>query len=181
MEEAAITMSERARLSVDVSELLRHPGTSQRLRSRYEMEGIAVALARVPVDTQVLVDVRLDGLVDGVHVAGRVSGVVAMECRRCVKIFNRDVGVEVDELFLPAAEAEEDEYTITDEEIDLETMVRDAMVLALPLNPVCREDCRGLCSTCGADLNEGDCGHSAQIVDIRWHALEKLRRDTTEG
>lgn len=175
-------MSERARLSVDVSELLRHPGTTQRLRSVFEVEGIAVTLARVPVDTQVRADLRLDALVEGIHVGGSLAGEVVMECRRCLGSFNREVVVEVEELFYPEDAAEEDDdYRIVDDELDLEPVIRDAMVLSLPLNPVCREDCRGLCATCGADLNAGDCGHTAEVVDIRWHALEKLRRDTTEG
>lgn len=181
MNEAAITMSERARLSVDVSELLRHPGTSRRLRSEHEMEAVGVPLARVRDQAPVAVDLRLDALVDGIHVSGKVAGEVQLECRRCLATFNRNLRVEVGEVFEPRPVSNEDVYEIADGMVDLEPMVRDALVLALPLNPICREDCRGLCSTCGADRNAEDCGHDIAPVQVRWGGLESLRRKMMEG
>jgi len=174
-------MRERARLPVDVSELLRNPGTSQRLRSRYEMDGLAVTLARVEGNAELQVDLQLDALVDGIHAGGEVAGGVVMDCRRCLTQFSREVATQVEEMFfLPELSQEKDDYLILDDTVDLAPMLRDAMVLALPLHPLCREDCRGLCPTCGADRNTADCGHDARPADLRWGPLGDLRRRMME-
>lgn len=188
-----ITVRTSSPLSVDVSELLRHPGATKRLRFTQETEGLRLPLARVEPGAGLEFDVRLDALVDGIHVAGTVSGTVSLDCRRCLTATTEAVQVEVDELFLAStpfsggeADSSEttgidaDAYVIEDEHVDLEPMARDAIVLALPLNPLCREDCKGLCPTCGADRNETDCGHTAERIDIRWGPLERLRERMEE-
>jgi uncharacterized protein len=168
-------------LSVDVSELLRRPGASERLQTDQALDGIEVPLARVRDGSSLHLDLRLDALVDGIHVSGPVTGEVTIECRRCLKEFVRPLQVELDDSFVYPGEGAEDEaYRVEGEEIDLEPVIRDAVMLALPLNPLCTDGCRGLCTTCGADLNETDCGHSQEPVDIRWTGLEQLRRSLEE-
>lgn len=139
-------------------------------------------LARVGANTELQVDLRLDALVDGIHASGAVAGDVVMACRRCLAELAREVSAEVDEVFLTPAEAQSDEeYLVVENEIDLAPMLRDAMVLALPLNPLCRDDCLGLCPVCGADRNRVACGHEASPSDVRWGPLGDLRRRMTEG
>lgn len=168
-------------LSVDVSELLRRPGASERFVSDPVLDGLAVTLAHTLEGSALHLDVRLEALVDGIHVSGPVEGEVEVECRRCLKQLARRVRVEVEELFVyPGELSDPDAYEIVDEHVDLEPVVRDAVLLSLPLNPLCREDCKGLCTTCGADLNETDCGHSQEPVDIRWSGLEQLKRTLEE-
>jgi uncharacterized protein len=168
-------------LSVDVSELLRRPGASERLQRDEILDGIEVPLARVEEGSILHLDLRLEALVDGIHVSGPVDGDVTIECRRCLKEFVRPLQVELDDSFVYPGEGAEDEaYRVEGEEIDLEPVIRDAVMLALPLNPLCTDGCRGLCTTCGADLNETDCGHSQEPVDIRWTGLEQLRRSLEE-
>lgn len=168
-------------LSVDVSELLRRPGASERLETDQVLDGIEVPLARVREGSPLHLELRLEALVDGIHASGPVDGDVTIECRRCLKLFTRALRVELDDVFLYPGESIDDEgYRVEGESIDLEPVVRDALMLALPLNPLCTEGCKGLCSTCGADLNEADCGHSQDPVDIRWTGLEQLRRTLEE-
>jgi uncharacterized protein len=166
-------------LSVDVSELLRRPGASADVRFNQNLEGVAVPLAHLVQDHAEIV-IRLDALIEGIHASGTVGGEVVFECRRCLREFSRPMSVAVDDVFLYPDELAEGEYRIEGDHIDLEPLVRDTFVLALPLNPLCREDCRGLCVVCGADLNEVDCGHSQEPVDIRWTALHDLRRSMEE-
>ena len=71
-------------------------------------------------------------------------------------------------------DADEDAYPLVDDELDLEPLVRDAVLLELPLAPLCREDCAGLCPQCGANRNEGACGCAAPR-DPRWATLDVLR------
>lgn len=168
-------------LSVDVSELLRRPGASESVQTDHPLVGVEVPLARVREDSPLHLELLLEALVDGIHVSGTVHVDAVLECRRCLKGFAIPLDVALDEVFLYPGEGPADEvYRVEDEQIDLEPAVRDAVMLALPLNPLCAEGCRGLCSTCGADLNEGDCGHSHDPVDIRWTGLEQLRRTLEE-
>jgi len=178
---ALIAVRNLSLLSVDVSELLRRPGASEQVETDQVLKGIEVPLAQVREGSSLHLELRLDALVDGIHVSGPVEGEVTIECRRCLKMFVRPLRVELDEVFLyPGESADEEAYQVEGEAIDLEPVVRDADMLALPLNPLCTEGCKGLCSTCGTDLNEGDCGHSQEPVDIRWTGLEQLRRTLEE-
>jgi uncharacterized protein len=81
--------------------------------------------------------------------------------------------VRVQELFTPEARPEDDEYPLRDETVDLEPLLRDAVVLAMPFAPLCREDCLGLCGRCGGDRNLGECSCGPEI-DVRWAPLRDL-------
>lgn len=178
---ALIAVRNLRSLSVDVSELLRRPGASESVQTDHALAGVEVPLARVRGDRPLRLELLLEALVDGIHVSGRVAGTAVLECRRCLKEIASPLEVSLDEVFFYPGEGEPNEvYRVTDEQIDLEPAVRDALMLALPLNPLCKEECRGLCTTCGADLNETDCGHSQDPVDIRWTGLEQLRRTLEE-
>ena len=169
-------------LSVDVSELLRRPGASERVRVDPALSGLRVPLAWVVEDEPLHADLLLEALVDGIHVTGAVSVDLTIECRRCLKEFTQPLTLELDDVFLYPGEADDngEVYRVVGEAIDLEPLIRDAVMLTMPLNPLCREECRGLCTTCGADLNEADCGHSQEPVDVRWTGLEQLRRTLEE-
>lgn len=174
-EGALITLRDTQPLSVDVSELLRRPGATLRLKRTVRMEGLTVPLARVE-GSDLTLDLRLDALADGLNLSGTVEGDLAFECRRCLTDVHERARWTVAEVF--AEESDEDDpdaYPVIDESIDLEPMLRDAIVLALPANPLCRPDCKGLCPVCGADRNTTDCGHDAGRVDVRWGPLETLR------
>jgi len=84
------------------------------------------------------------------------------------------VATTVEELFVSDPE-EWETYPIHGDHIDLEPMAREAVVLGLPLAPLCRPDCKGLCPSCGADLNQGPCGCPPAAADPRWAALDALR------
>ena len=149
-----------------------------RLRRALMLEGLEVPLARVQEGSELQLDLRLDALVDGIRARGSVEGEVTVACRRCLTDVAQHTLVNIDELFVGEGEAVADDqaYPLADEAVDLEPMLRDAIVLSLPSNPLCRPDCKGLCPVCGADRNELDCGHDGGRVDIRWGPLADLRR-----
>jgi uncharacterized protein len=113
-------------------------------------------------------------IVDGstVHVRGRLTAAVEPECGRCLERYEAPVGQELDLFYLQRTpgqpEEQEDDVALSDrdvvvgyyegERLDLGEVVREQLYLALPLKPLCREDCRGLCVTCGKNLNTGACG-----------------------
>jgi len=164
-------------LKVSVSETLGHPGLYRDVKVKGSLPDIGTALARVP-DDPIDGELRAESVVEGILVTGPVTAPAVFDCARCLQPISTDVEVEVCELFVAPgheAPAEEESYEVRGEEIDLEPMLRDAITLALPLNPVCREDCAGLCATCGKDLNNGACECTDEELDPRWAGLAELR------
>jgi DUF177 domain-containing protein len=109
-------------------------------------------------------------------VSGPLSATVTYRCARCLRSFTENLLLEVTELFARDALDDDDEYPLVDGTIDLEPMVRDAVLLSMPFSPLCRRDCLGLCERCGGDRNLGECECPPQ-TDPRWAELESLDLD----
>lgn len=162
--------------TVDVSDLLVQPGASRRLTLEETFEELGTELARVPDEQPVRMEVLLESVVEGIVVSGPISGRVAYRCARCLKPFDRDFRLDVHEVFAPEAAEQDDEYPISKGQIDLEPLVRDAVVLELPFSPLCRPGCLGLCDRCGGDRNLGECT-CGPVVNQRWARLDELHLD----
>lgn len=159
---------------MDVRDLLADPGSSRRLLLEESFEGLGTELAAVPEEHPVRMDVLLESVVEGIEVSGPLSGRIAYRCARCLKPFDQAFRLEVHELFAAGVTDDDDRYPITGEgSIDLEPMVRDAVVLSMPFSPLCRPDCLGLCPRCGGDRNLGECTCGPEL-DPRWAPLEGL-------
>jgi uncharacterized protein len=130
----------------------------------------------IPPGARLDLRLRLEAVMEGVLVSATVTGPLAGECARCLDPVASSVEVDLQELYAyPDSDATEDELSHLDGDLlDLEPALRDAVVLALPLTPLCREDCGGLCVVCGARRDDGDCGHDEAPVDIRWAALHEV-------
>lgn len=168
---------------VDVSALIGSPGATRPVQLDVPVpEGFEVPLTSFvgPAEEQVHVDGVLESLVEGVLLRGSVAAEVAQQCALCLEdLPPREVRVDVDELFEEVSQtAERDDvepgYTITDERIDIDAMIRDALAQAIPDAPRCTEGCKGLCPSCGTNLNSGTCGCDDTVVDARWAALSDL-------
>jgi len=138
-------------------------------------ETIDNGLVILPGGRDVEVDGTLESVGDGVLVTATVSAELDAQCSRCLAQFTLPVEVDIQELFIypeHGREYEEEDVTpIHDEMVDLTEAVHDAVILEMPLIPLCSEDCLGLCPTCGADLNaDPDHGHG-DTVDSRWLSL----------
>jgi uncharacterized protein len=172
--------SDRAPLILDVRELFEHPGVQRPLAFDAVVGDLRSGLSEVvgPVHF----DLKLEYIDGGILVRGEMSGGYSAECRRCVNATTMPFAYQGSELYRPATDVWEEGYVVKENEIDLEPMVRDTVVLGLPESPLCREDCKGLCAACGADLNDGpcDCG-GPDRTDLRWAALKDLGRDLNRG
>ena len=125
------------------------------------------------------IDVRLESLHDGILVSGDVDATADGECVRCLIDVQLPVEVEFAELFAYSFD-EAFDYTVQDDHVDLEPLVRDAVVLSLPFQPVCQEDCLGLCPECGVRLLDNP-GHEHEApVDPRWAALVDVARKNAD-
>lgn len=138
-------------------------------------EQVGVEMMWVPAESPMTLDLRLQSVTEGVLVSGTVTTPLMGQCSRCLDTFEDSGTFEIDELYYyPDQDAEEDSLLITDDTIDLEQPMRDGVVLELPFNPLCSEDCLGLCPQCGENLNDApDHAHAAPI-DPRWEALKDL-------
>lgn len=119
------------------------------------------------------------------RVIGRVQATLALACGRCLEEYALPVNASFDVLYLPHAEntgegeveVEEDDLTTAyyrDEQIDLGQLIREQFYLAIPMKPLCRDDCRGLCPECGTNLNTASCTCVRQWVDPRLGTLKSL-------
>lgn len=147
--------------------------------ARLGLESIAV-----PAGEPVELDVRLEAVTEGVYVSGTVRAPLTGECSRCLDELSDDVEVTLGELFaypasVTAETTEEDELPrVVDEYVDVEQTVRDSVVLALPLAPLCSPDCPGLCPECGEKRADLGPDHRHETLDPRWAALrERLSAD----
>jgi uncharacterized protein len=164
-------------LQIRVTDLVDRPGTSRRIDLRLPVPAdLDQSLARIAEPLRL--SGVLESVVDGILVRGTLEADLTVDCARCLRTTGSQVAADVVELFTAAPVDEDDEpdpgYEIDDGHLDLDTLVRDTLVPAIPYRPLCRADCRGLCATCGADRNETDCGCADQHVDARWSALSAL-------
>ncbi|MDQ6755006.1 MAG: DUF177 domain-containing protein [Actinomycetota bacterium] len=170
-------------MTLQVKDLGRSPGTMRILQENVPApKDFGVAIIGVQEGSEMDLDLRLEAVHEGILVSGSVLVEVTGECARCLDPLAYDLEVNVQELFsyeepsrggAPVGEDEEEQRWIEHDQIDLEPVLRDAVVTALPFQPVCREDCQGLCSECGIHLAD-EPGHHHEVLDPRWAALQGL-------
>ncbi len=131
-------------------------------------------------DLKVTAPIQLEGVVenagDVILLKADVKTEIERTCGRCLKVFTEPLAAQVVEKFYPAGaeNIENDAFIYESDLLDITEPVRESLLLAVPLQSLCREDCRGLCPVCGADRNEGDCGCDATTVDPRLAALKQF-------
>ncbi|CAN5433088.1 YceD family protein [soil metagenome] len=175
----------RSPFVVDIRELGRRPGSLLPVkRSVAAPHGVGLDVIGVQAGEELTLDLRMESVVEGVLVSGTVSGAVVGECSRCLDPIQDTVEVDVVELFAYPDSAtsettDEDEVSrLTGDTIDLEPLVRDGVVLALPVAPLCREDCAGLCVDCGQRWDDLPPEHAHSTIDPRWVALAQYATST---
>lgn len=131
------------------------------------------------------VDLQIHGVESGVYVTGSVEAVAHGECVRCLTPIELPIEGSVSELFYEPAqrsrliadgdEEAEDAFELAPDFLDLTAVVRDAVVLEIPFDPLCDKDCLGLCPTCGVALAEAGEDHHHEVKDPRWAVLDQLK------
>lgn len=169
----------RAPLVLDTRELGRRPGSQRKVSLTAEAPAeLGIEVLGVPEGSPVELDLRLEAVMDGVLVTGTASADLEGECARCLEPIEDTLTVDFQELYLyePARGDDEDDDVsrLEDDLLDLEPELRDAVVLALPFQPLCQDDCPGLCTECGARLADDPDHRHDEPVDPRWAALANL-------
>jgi uncharacterized protein len=170
----------------DTRELGRRAGLSRELH-RTAPFGAVIGVPDVivvPEGAEVELDLLFESVVEGVLVTGTAVAPTAGQCSRCLDPVDGSVEVELTELFAypdstTEATTDEDEVSrLVDDRIDLEPLVRDAIVLTLPQAPLCTPDCAGLCPECGGKWADLEPGHEHETIDPRWAALVERLGDS---
>ena len=184
----AISRADALPLVVSVTNLIHRPGTMETLTEVVPAPAdLGNTLIGVEEGSDIDLDIRMESVVDGILVTGSVVVDVHGECSLCLDPIDYEMSANIQELFVfekaPAGGPEDEvdeQYAVEDDSIDLEPALRDAVILQLPFQPVCRDTCQGLCADCGARL-EDDPGHHHEVLDPRWSALQGLLGADTEN
>ena len=159
-------------------------------------ERIGIDVVAVPAGEEIHIAMTLTSVSEGVLVSGQVSTSAVGECIRCLEPVEMAIRRSFQELYRYAPEKahtkaqrkaaevlEEDdevELMMDGDFLNLEAPVRDAIVLALPMNPLCAQDCLGLCPTCGVKWNQLPADHAHEVIDARWASLADLLKEGPE-
>ncbi len=176
-------------MQYNVAQLLKAPTGTAR---HYELDEPVEELNRLLRVDDVHIRDRLRGQItlmhttDGILVTGVLQTTVELVCDRCLQNFEAPVELGIEESFRPSIDirtgsvlqpvpGEELETLINEQHIlDMREVVRQDILLALPMHPLCRPNCAGLCPECGQDLNEGSCNCRVETIDPRWAKLRSL-------
>ena len=165
---------------LDTRELGRRPGSQREVsRTVPAPADLGIEVLRVPEGAPVELDLRIEAVMEGVLVTGTARAGLEGECARCLEPISDEIEVRFQELFVyDDREVDPDEELevskLQDDLVDLEPLLRDAVVLALPFQPLCQDDCPGLCAECGARLADDPDHTHGEPVDPRWAALATL-------
>jgi uncharacterized protein len=166
--------------AIDVRDLVESPGSAKRVPVADSVAGLETELATVDAGAPLEGELTLESVVEGIFVTGNVGGSMTLRCARCLREFQSDFDVAMNELYAREPGPEDDYALAEDLTLDPEPMVRDAVVLEMPFSPLCKPDCLGLCARCGGDRNLSECVCGPD-VDPRWSALGALFGPETNG
>lgn len=176
-----IHLDPRAPLVLDTRDLPRSPGAMRVVERVVPAPAdLGLELIRVPDGADLALTLRMESVTEGVLVSARAQAKLLGECGRCLRAIDDTLDATFQELY--AYEHSTTEETTEEDEvgrmqgdlIDLEPELRDAIVLALPNHPLCREDCPGLCPECGVHWDDLPEDHQHAQIDSRWAALDRL-------
>lgn len=163
---------------INLHELPRRAGEMRTYEFNFPApEPIGIPLLEIRRGQPMEIDFRAESVDDGVLITGGVRSVAHGECGRCLEPIDHDIDQKFQELFLyesrtPENPDDEDElFTLDGDIADIEVAIRDAVILSMPLNPTCSDDCEGLCSICGEKWKDLPDDHSHEVVDPRWTGL----------
>lgn len=167
--------------TVNVYDLIRRPGTMREQRITIPVaEKLGEGLISVPEGETIDLDLRLESMHEGILATGDAQTTAIGVCGRCLIDIEQPVQVDFQELFAYSSD-EAFDYEVHDDHVDLEPLIRDSVVLALPFQPVCTPDCPGLDPVTGERLADHAAAPAPDVIDPRWSALAGLRGSDTSA
>jgi uncharacterized protein len=157
---------------IQISDMLAHPGTARTVEGTVP---VSVAFVNAAVEDEVVFEVDLRSLTDGVVTRGTAHATAELICTRCLTTWSEQMDIPVEAVFRTNPDLDADELPIDSGGwIDLGPVIHDEVALGLPARPLCKEDCLGLCPTCGTDLNGDPCEGHGDVVASPFAVLAQL-------
>jgi uncharacterized protein len=163
---------------INLHELPRRAGEMRQYHFSFPLpERMGTPMLGIESGIPMTIDLRAESVDDGILITGNITSAATGECGRCLDSVGVEINQEFRELFLYQSRTSEDPdqdeglFVLSGDEADIETAVRDAVILTMPLNPLCDEECPGLCSECGEKWSTLPEGHSHEVIDPRWKGL----------
>ncbi len=174
-------VEERAAMEIDVKDIEQHLGSKKRVSQRE-----SIMLGEIDQKAEVYVDVQLTNAKTRLILTGTLKTAVELNCSRCAENFQEHMNIKLHEEFLPEGSPELEPrqdlnlkdlsmFVIKDDKIDMEEIIRQNILSALPMQPMCSSSCHGLCPVCGENRNKKECGCHVEKVDPRLAALQKFK------
>ncbi len=165
-------------IQLDVSRIKNNPGEEQHLGLDFQMQPVQAGVDRIFFNTPLRLDILLVNDGGLLKLAGNIEGNIKLACSRCLELFDMPVKEEISEIYynqsLPDIEPCEEWVPFKGDNLDITPEVIKALVSSLPMKLLCREDCRGLCQKCGANLNLSACSCIKDEIDARLLVLKQL-------
>ena len=166
-------------MRINVSQIKKDLGASEKVEFKQEISHEFLP-RQIKLDGPVEIKASVTNAGESIMLKGRLSVKARMQCDRCLEDFITQLKAPLEEEYYLLSEEEEsspsdyDKATYKNNTIDITPLVEEAILLSIPMRPLCKEDCQGLCAHCGQNLNTESCDCDKEVVDIRLEALKKL-------
>lgn len=167
---------------IDLSDILKDYGGRMNVSASIEMDDTDFLGESFKFQKPLDIEGTIVNNTKSLELSAKAVGEMQVHCARCSKPFIVPVKFRIHEILVKEdTEAADDETIIlSDEKLDISDIVMNSFLMSVPGKYLCKEDCKGLCSKCGADLNDGDCGCDNDDIDPRWADLQKIMNNMTD-
>lgn len=165
-----------SQFKLDVSAIAFRPGEVQEIDIIGSIDSLKLGDVRIEINGPVKLTGRLENATTGIVFSGRVRVNTRLSCFRCLEDYDFPQDIEVYEFFAfpDSSEAEDSEYVVDGDYVDLEPAIKEEILLGMPIKHLCREDCAGICPGCGVNRNKEECSCPPAAEDERWNKLKEL-------
>ncbi|HDP69908.1 MAG TPA: DUF177 domain-containing protein [Actinobacteria bacterium] len=165
-------------LIINVSDILRVSGAKKAFEQNCEFRPLHNK-EKLNFSSPVHFKFSIENIGNQLFVRGKVSGTLRLTCCRCLRIFDIEEEVLLDEVFLPANifKEVEESFKIINNKIDLRPAIEQSFLLCLPIKSICDENCKGLCPRCGKNLNDDYCDCPKNEIDLRFLKLKRIKEE----
>lgn len=162
-----------ARYALDISDIRFQKGASKEVSENPQIGSVTLRGQDVDLGT-VSITGRAENVGEGILLQANAVGTITLTCSRCLDKFKHPLTLNLNEYF--AFEDSEAEHLIEDNHIDLGLVIIESLALNLDIKILCKEDCAGICPSCGLNLNKGPCECKEQVINVRWQKLQELKK-----
>lgn len=165
-------------LLFDVSDLLKSIGSEKRIKKAIDLDHLEYCEQELSFPEPLDLDLVIRNVGNRLLADGHIKGKIRLKCSRCLKLFDADFCLNIEESFCTSSELlNEEAFEIINKKIDLGSLINQVLFLWLPIKPLCKVECKGLCQKCGKNLNEGSCSCEKDDIDPRLSALKNFLKE----